>query len=232
MVAMTKALLICLALTSCYAYGDNEPSDARSVADAQDSQTHAGHPGCAMALPDSRDITINTGDPIPPGLINKLQDMSAGRKFKGTWFPYSGAAFQLHAGQVGTFSGEVWLYGSPGIRVSASPCIPLGSEIISATAFYEATGNAGDVYHFELVLVDAATGAITPIATSTVTGGGAPGVVSQLGPILPSGGNFQIPDPDAIVTLNQWSTLAFTFSSTTASGTAIFLGGAIKAGRS
>jgi len=34
--------------------------------------------GCDMALPESRDLTIALGDPVPPELLNRLQDMNVG----------------------------------------------------------------------------------------------------------------------------------------------------------
>lgn len=39
-------------------------------------------------LPNSRTITINTGDPIPPNLINELQDASIGAKRKSWSRPF------------------------------------------------------------------------------------------------------------------------------------------------
>lgn len=64
------------------------PADAAMPADAalpRDAaiDTPAPEPesrGCMGNLPNSRTVTVNTGDPVPPALLNELQDMIVGRK--------------------------------------------------------------------------------------------------------------------------------------------------------
>jgi hypothetical protein len=80
------ALLALLALSACGVDRDASPDAAPPAADAAiDSpadppQRQQG--GCMGNLPNSRTITINLGDQIPPGIINELQDQNigAGRK--------------------------------------------------------------------------------------------------------------------------------------------------------
>lgn len=74
---MKKILAILIALSAC---GDDiayAPDAALQVADAAiDARPDAPvNRGCMGNLPTSRTITINNGDPIPPNLINELQDV-------------------------------------------------------------------------------------------------------------------------------------------------------------
>lgn len=79
-VGMKTLLAILFALSAC---GDDPaatPDAAQPAADAAIDSPAAPARGCMGNLPNSRTITINTGDPIPPGLINEIQDNLVGDK--------------------------------------------------------------------------------------------------------------------------------------------------------
>lgn len=65
-----------------------------------------------MSLPSSRDITINSGDPIPSSLLNKLQDCVVGRKKP----PYTRSA---PSNQLSIWGSTPWPLGTSGFTTSA-----------------------------------------------------------------------------------------------------------------
>lgn len=85
---MKTILALLIALSACGFDRGYSPDAAQHIADAAiDSPGHDAAPvgsrGCMGNLPTARTITINTGDPIPPSLINELQDNIAGAKHPG-----------------------------------------------------------------------------------------------------------------------------------------------------
>lgn len=117
---MKTILAILLALSAC---GDDiattpdagQPNDWIGPRRDAGVQLPSGAGGCMGNLPNSRTLTINTGDPIPPEIINELQDMSIGgnrKLFTRTWWPVfvDGAALSANISYLqanpasGTFS--------------------------------------------------------------------------------------------------------------------------------
>lgn len=88
-----KLSALILTLAACSVYPGDVPTDAHVVvahADARADATPdaaqqppAPAEGCLMGnLPDARTVTLGTNDPIPPALLDELQDMHAGDKRK------------------------------------------------------------------------------------------------------------------------------------------------------
>lgn len=94
---MKKILVLLIALSACgddMAYApDAAPRAEDAAVDTPAPDAPAQRGGCMGNLPNSRTITINTGDPIPANLVNEIQDnIIAGnfatrqpRIFPGAW---------------------------------------------------------------------------------------------------------------------------------------------------
>jgi hypothetical protein len=226
-----KTILVALAIVSaCGADATYAPPDAaQHAADAAiDSPAPdaapAGIEGCMGNLPTSRTATINTGDPIPPNLINELQDMHAGDRRKMFWRQWFPTCWTSNLGAAPTLVTNPTI----GATESALPVWHFAGGSPGAVAFTRIPYEGGDIPQSVVVEV-LGDGAVDWVATLNILPsiGGTSSTISQNGigvvnePAVWSYDASMITIP---TTLPNFGTLSFVMSIVSGAGTALHVG--------
>lgn len=90
-------------------------------------------------LPLSRTATINTGDPIPPALINEMEDMIIGGRYGSQLIVVSGAGFLLRSG-TGTETDGRWSFTVVPAVLHCQLWLTPGMTIEELDTFYNRNG--------------------------------------------------------------------------------------------
>lgn len=197
-----KALLVCLALAACSSSPATYEPDAGTTPDAAPVREN----GCAMGnLPLARTDTFTTADPIPPAILNELQDMVMLGAMGNTLYFIGAADFCLETG-TGTLAAGIWTIANTGTnRLSMAIRLPVGTTIEDVSFFVgDAGGAAGSALLRKRSMND---GGITNQTIGNTFGTVGPGTTGSLA----IGGTGTLSLPTVVTTLFSY-TLEITFS--------------------
>lgn len=127
-VNMKNLLVILIALSACgddTAYAPDAAQHAVDAAIDTPAQDASENRGCMGNLPAARTIMINTGDPIPPNLLNELQDVLVGAKRKTFRRPFYPLAIRTTTTGGGSLTGAA----NPANATYAPTCKIVGGQL-------------------------------------------------------------------------------------------------------